>query len=112
VRSGKTLTSIKAPAPSNALNVGHGQSVLIEGQVVCPSAKLCVTVGAYEDKSEHEHAVVLTGAGSKWTAKELPAPKGAPSNPLAALFWLACPKACDAVGIYDGDVPYLSAGPA
>ena len=26
--------------------------------------------------------------------------------------WLACPHACDVVGMDDGEVPYLSAGPA
>jgi hypothetical protein len=112
VRSGKILTSIRAPAPSNGLNVGHGQTILIEGQVACLSARLCVTVGAYNDKPGHEHPAILTGAGTKWTVRELPVPAGSPADPEAALSWLACPRACEAVGIYDGQVPYLSAGPA
>jgi hypothetical protein len=56
--------------------------------------------------------MLVTGAGTKWTARELPAPKGAPKDLATEPVWLACPRACDIVGIYDGEAPYLSAGPA
>ena len=104
VKSGKAVKLAAIPAP--------GKGVVLLAQIACLSAKLCAFAGTYATKSGSSKPMLVTGAGAKWRARELPAPKGASANPAAEPVWLACPHACDIVGIYDGDVPYLSAGPA
>jgi len=104
VKSGKTVKLAAIPA--------LGKGTVLVAPIACLSAKLCAFAGTYEAKSGAGEPMLVTGAGTKWKARELPEPKGAPKNLAAEPVWLACPRACDIVGIYDGDAPYLSAGPA
>lgn len=102
--SGKTVKVISPPTP--------GKGVDLENAVACPSAKLCAFVGDYVVRPGRDEPMLVTGFGTKWTARELPSPKGAPATPATQPVWLACPHACDTIGIYDGQAPYVSGGPA
>jgi hypothetical protein len=104
VKSGKAVKLVALPAP--------GKGLVLVAPIACPSAKLCAFAGTYEAESGSDGPMLVTGAGTKWTARELPAPKGAPKDLATEPVWLACPRACDIVGIYDGEAAYLSAGPA
>jgi hypothetical protein len=104
VKSGKSVKLVAVPTP--------GKGVLLLAQIACLSARLCAFAGTYEAKSGSDLPMLVTGAGTKWRSRALPAPKDAPKQLATEPVWLACPHACDIVGIYDGQVPYLSAGPA
>ena len=104
VKSGTTVKVHSVPT--------LGKGVVLTGQIACLSAKLCALVGTYQPKSGNGRPMLITGSGAKWKARELPVPKGAPASLATEPLWLACPHACDVVGIYDGDAPYLSAGPS
>ncbi len=104
VKSGKAVKLAAIPSP--------GKGVVLLAPIACLSAKLCAFAGTYATKSGSDKPMLVTGAGTKWKARELPSPRGAPADLGAQPVWLACPHACDIVGMYDGEVPYLSAGPA
>jgi hypothetical protein len=104
VKSGKTVKLVAIPSP--------GKGAVLLAQIACPSAKLCAFAGTYATKSGTDRPMLVTGAGTKWTARELPSPKGTQADLGAQPVWLACPRACDIVGMYNGEAPYLSAGGA
>jgi hypothetical protein len=104
VKSGKAVKLAALPAP--------GKGLVLVAPIACLSARRCAFAGTYEAESGSDRPMLVTGAGTKWKASELPVPKGAPKDLATEPVWLACPHACDIVGIYDGEVPYLSAGPA
>lgn len=108
-KSGAKWSSIAAPVPANIVS-GGGVSV---GPVACTSAGSCAVVGEYNDQSGDDQALVVTGAGTAWTATEVSVPAGAPSNPGPVLNSVACVQSCAAVGTYsEGTVPYVAAGSA
>ncbi len=105
-QAGPDLVSANGPVPSD--NAEPGAST--QGQIACVSALLCVTSGGYTNKAGNYVPFVTSGSGTKWTSRAAPVPSQAPSDPDASLIYLACARSCVAVGNYDGEIPYLSAG--
>jgi hypothetical protein len=68
----------------------------------CASARACAVAGHYTDVSNSVQGLLLTGAGTSWTAEEAPLPAGAGANPSVDLTSIACPSAttCVAAGYY------------
>ena len=90
--SGTSWTATEAPLPASAANPGGGL-----GSVVCPSVSSCVAVGGYNDASGEEHALLLTGSGTSWTAAQVPAPANAGAEYAGTLTSVACTSASSCV---------------
>ena len=93
--SGTSWTATEAPLPANA------SPYAILHSVACASVSSCVATGYYPD-SLGGQGLLLTGSGTSWTATEAPMPVGAPANPGATLFSVACApgSSCVVVGTY------------
>jgi hypothetical protein len=94
---GTTWTATTAPLPPNAA-ASPGTRIL---GVACAASSSCVAVGQYTGASSAD-ALLVTGHGSAWTARQAPLPADAASKPAAGLVAVACPlaTACTAVGSY------------
>ena len=95
---GPSWSAAKAPRPAG---VAIDQPVDL-GQVACPSATRCVSVGQYSGSSGSNQGLLLTGWGPSWTAARAPLPAGTATSQNAALSDVACPSAtaCVAAGSY------------
>jgi hypothetical protein len=95
---GPLWAAAKAPGPAGA---AIGQPVDL-GQVACPSATRCVSVGQYGGTAGSNQGLLLTGWGSTWTAARAPLPAGAATSQNAELSDVACASAtaCVAAGSY------------
>jgi hypothetical protein len=85
-------TAYKAPLPGDARAKPSARLTA----VACSSAGRCAAVGSYYDKAGNEQGLMLTGAGSSWTASRAQLPASA-VIPGAALSAVACPAASDCV---------------
>jgi hypothetical protein len=95
---GPSWSAVKAPGPAGAAG---GQPVDL-GQVACPTATRCISVGQYGGSSGSNQGLLLTGWASSWTAARAPLPAGAATSQNAELSDVACPSAtaCVAAGSY------------
>jgi hypothetical protein len=96
--SGGSWTASQAPMPANATTSPNaGLSA-----VACPAATSCAAAGFYEDSSNDQQGLLVTGSGTSWTAAEAPLPAGAAANPDVLLPSVACASgsSCTAVGRY------------
>ena len=95
---GSSWSAAKAPGPAGAAS---SQPVDL-GQVACPSAARCVSVGQYGGSTGSNQGLLLIGWGSSWTAAQAPLPAGAATSQNAELSDVACPSAtaCVAAGSY------------
>ena len=97
--SGSSWTAVQAPAPAS---VGTSTSEGLSG-IACTSDTSCTAVGDYTDSAGHSQGLLLTGAGSSWTAAEAPLPSNAaPATVGTELDAIVCPSAlsCVASGEY------------
>ena len=97
--TGSSWTAVKAPLPSGAATA-HPNAGLYA--LACPSVSKCVAVGAYRNTSGHSAPMVMTGAGTSWTAARLPVPAKVAGGQLYNNFSVTCPSIsrCIAVGNY------------
>jgi hypothetical protein len=96
--AGSSWVATQAPLPANA---AASSSVDLES-AACASGTECVAVGLYFDSSGQEQGLILTGAGSSWTATEAPLPANAISGDADAVDGLdsvTCPAASDCVTV-------------
>jgi hypothetical protein len=106
---GTALSAGRAALPAGAARAQGSPGAQL-ASVACPSAGTCVAVGAYTDTAGEAQVLLLTLAGSAWTAARAPSPADARTvgtqaqGTLAppALSSVACPAAaaCVAVGSY------------
>jgi hypothetical protein len=97
-----TWTATQAPLPPDAdTSIGAGLN-----SVAC-SSSTCVAFGSYTDSGGSEQGVLLTGAGSSWTATEPPLPPDAYPNGGLSLDADTCVSASECVVVGD----YASSGP-
>jgi hypothetical protein len=96
IGSGQRWKAVTMPLPSNAAS----DPKVSMTSVTCPSAAQCVAVGEYTDSSGNEQGMLVSGAGSSWTALQDPVPDGSGSG--ASLLSVICPftHECLAVGSY------------
>ena len=98
-KSGSSWTATQAPLPAGAA----ADPYATPKSVACASASRCAAVGVYQDSSDSQQGLLLTGSGSSWTAANAPLPAGAAANPATTLGSVACNSAsasCVAVGSY------------
>ena len=98
-KSGSSWTATQAPLPAGAA----ADPYATPKSVACASASACAAVGVYQDSSDSQQGLLLTGSGSSWTAAKAPLPAGAAANPGTTLGSVACNSAsasCVAVGSY------------
>ena len=98
-KSGASWTATQAPLPAGAA----ADPYATPKWVACASASACAAVGVYQDSSDIQQGLLLTGSGSSWTAAKAPLPAGAAAVPGTALGSVACNSAsasCVAVGSY------------
>ena len=96
--SGSSWTAAEAPLPANA-DEDNGFAGVYD--LSCPSASQCVAVGEYQDTSGNDRGLLLTGAGSSWTATRAPAPSNADGSGNVYVVRVSCPSASQCVA--DGD---------
>lgn len=104
---GSTWKAIKARVPANAAtgnpHPGNGYPVALYS-VACYTASSCLAAGYYTDTSGNFEGLLVTKAGTSWTAAEAPLPADASQyQQFTGLFSVACPAAslCVAAGQYD-----------
>jgi hypothetical protein len=61
--SGSSWHAAETPLPANAERAGQFVELFADA---CPSARTCVAVGFYTDKSGNNDGVMLTGSQTKW----------------------------------------------
>jgi hypothetical protein len=103
------LSTASAALPTGAARAQGSPGAQLTS-VACSSAAACVAVGSYTDTAGEARLLLLTLAGSAWTATRAPSPADARTvgtqaqGTLAppALSSVACPgaAACVAVGSY------------
>jgi hypothetical protein len=99
---GASWTVTEAPLPANAL-YNPGLSL-----AVCATASSCTAVGGFFDSpGGWYHGLVISGAGSAWTATEAPIPSNGDFNGsggIGLVRSVTCPSAlkCTAAGFYLG----------
>ena len=93
--SGTSWTATEAPLPASATSQADPNLYA----VACPSASSCVVAGDYGD-SGASYGLLISGAGTSWTATEAPQPANAAT--IAILRTVACASAtaCTAAGWY------------
>jgi CHAP domain len=92
-------TSWKATAvqlPKNSISADNPPDI---SSIACPSAAKCVAVGDYTDSSDNSQGLLVTGAGSSWTATQALLPSNS-GTAAALLTSVACASAsvCAATG--------------
>jgi hypothetical protein len=100
--SGSSWTAIKAPVPPDAAELADPTN-----GIACSLLSVCVATGAYIDKSDRHHGLLLIGSGKSWAAVRTPLPADAATysgalGQFVSLGNIACPSAsaCVAVGTY------------
>ncbi len=93
--AGQDWTSVGVPVP-----VSSPTSTRLVA-VTCPSSSVCVAAGDYTAAGQQQ-GLLLTGAGSSWTATRAPLPAGTGRRPDASVLSVACATStqCVAVGKY------------
>lgn len=92
-RSGTSWTVTKAPLPADAA-AAPGAAVT---SVSCVSATACTAVGYYTNSSNNQQGLLLTWAGTSWTALRAPQPAGGTGGELNSVDCVSA-TACTAVG--------------
>jgi hypothetical protein len=94
-RSGGAWASAAVPLPASSVSSAQLAAVS------CPSGTACVAVGSYR-ASGRQQGLVLSGAGTSWTATRAPLPGTAAASPDVSLLAVTCQTAasCVAVGQY------------
>jgi hypothetical protein len=98
-KAGATWIATQAPLPAGAA----ADPYATPKSVACASASRCAAVGVYQDSSDRQQGLLLTGSGSSWTAAKAPLPAGGAAAPGTTLGSVACNSAsasCVAVGTY------------
>lgn len=111
--SGSSWTPAQAPLPADAAS----NPLAAVTAVSCPAASACTAAGYYNDTAGDGQSVLLSGAGTSWTAIQAQGPADAVigAGSYVSLFSLSCPSAgqCVAAGIYNsasGDRGLLESG--
>ena len=77
-QDGSSWAAAGTPLPANGSASGH-YSGLTSNELEalgCASSGPCTALGLYSDASNGSHVMMVTGAGSSWTAAEAPMPSG------------------------------------
>ena len=101
---GSSWAPVKAPLPAKAAADPQVNGL----QVGCPSARTCVILGSYTDRSGNQRGLLLTGNGSSWAASIALNPADAGSNPQPLYSQIVCPSpaSCVAAGNYENSSGY------
>ncbi|MGA8878661.1 MAG: hypothetical protein WB555_24175, partial [Candidatus Korobacteraceae bacterium] len=101
VGSGNSWNAVETPLPSNS----DGTSYLTA--VTCPSTTQCVAAGSYYDAPTSLQGLLVTGAGSTWTAAQAPLPSNV-DTATVVLNSVACQSAsrCVVTGTFDDSSNY------
>jgi len=96
--SGTSWSATQAPLPANGATVNEEWLT----SVACPSTSSCAVAGFYKDPSLTTQGLLLTGAGTSWTATEAPLPSNASVSNGGELNEVACLSvtSCVATGSY------------
>jgi Fibronectin type III domain len=96
--SGTSWTATEAPLPPDAA----ADPYALLHTVTCPDTDSCSAVNNYHDTSGNGQGLLVTGAGTSWTATEAPLPPGASTSQNVALLSVACPSdtSCVVGGYY------------
>jgi hypothetical protein len=98
-KASRKWSAVQAPLPAGAAKDPY----VALNEVNCFSASTCAAIGFYADPSGNLRGVLLTGAGSSWTAVNPPLPSNAASGTSADPSAVFCRSAtsCLAVGTYE-----------
>lgn len=99
-RNGHWLRGIEAPLPAGARVEGQNSALL---SITCAPSGQCTAAGAYVDPLGHQQALLVTGAGGRWSAAPAPAaPVDANTDPNMLPASIACAAVgqCATVGTY------------
>ena len=90
----------RAPLPADAATRPGAQLL----SVACPAAGHCVAVGKYTDKVGNQQGMIVTQAGTGWTATRAALPRSA-VTPGASLTAVTCPSStmCEAAGSFSAN---------
>lgn len=106
--SGRSWTAVEAPLPGDAAAEGTSGRTVSLSAIDCPTTHTCVAIGSYTDKVGYLRGVLLTGAGTTWTARSVPIPPGAFAPYGTAATAIACPSPdrCVVTGSYTDAYKY------
>jgi kumamolisin len=106
---GSSWTATEAPVPADAYKADPFADL---SSVTCAAATSCVAVGTYESSRVQDQALLETGSGTSWAAKEAPLPRDANRDLSSGFSSVACPSKSSCVatgnyGVYNGYLPGL-----